>query len=102
MPGDDITIEVLKDIRREMRERFDAVDRRFDAVGRRFDAMDQRFETMEERAELTSQRLDITNERLGVVESTLTTLARRQRATQKLLKTAVTDLELRVGRLETR
>ena len=49
-----------------------------------------------------SQSLEITNERLTIVESTLTTLARRQRATQKLLKTAVTDLELRVGRLETR
>jgi hypothetical protein len=102
MPGDDITIEILKSIRREMRERFDAVDRRFDAVDQRFDAVDQRFETMEERAALMSQSLEITNERLTIVESTLTTLARRQRATQKLLKTAVTDLELRVGRLETR
>ena len=48
--------------------------------------MDGRFDTLEERVDLTSQRLDITNERLGVVESTLLTLARRQRTMIKYLK----------------
>ena len=117
MASDDITIEILKSLRTEMRERFDGVDRRFDAMDQRFDAMDQRFDavdqrfdTLDERVDLTSQRLDITNERLGVVESTLLTLARRQRITTKYLKAIaearldqrVTDLEARVGRLENR
>jgi hypothetical protein len=109
MAGDDITIEILKGIREDMRERFGAMDQRFDAMDRRFDAMDQRLDTMEERTELITQRLDITNERLGVVESTLLTLARRQRLTLRYAKSTavrldgrVTDLEARVGRLESR
>src|SRR6266496_3524486 len=122
MAGDDITIEILKEIRAELRgvnqrfdgmdKRFDGMDKRFDGMDKRFDGMDQRFDTLEERIDLTSQRLDITNERLGVVESTLLTLARRQRTTIKYLKataehgsgldTRVTDLEARVGRLENR
>jgi chromosome segregation ATPase len=102
-----------------MEERFDAMDRRFDAVDQRFDAVDQRFDTLEECVDLTRQRLDIANDRLGVVESTLLTLARRQRSMNKLLKATadlagaaaaggsrldvrVTDLEARVGRLENR
>jgi hypothetical protein len=100
MASEDITIEILKNLRSEMRERFDGMDQRFDA-------MDRRFDVLEERIDLTAQRLDITNERLGVVESTLMTLARRQRSTRNYLKTAderlgvrVTDLEGRVGRLE--
>jgi len=112
MPGDDITIEILKTIRDEARETRRAFTERFDAV-------DQRFDVLEERVHLTSQRLDITNERLGLVESTLLTLARRQRSMGKVLKasmdaagaavagvsrldTRVTNLEERVGRLENR
>ena len=111
MAGDDITIEILKSIRQEARDtkmefqaRFEAIDRRFDAMDRRFDGMDHRFDVLEERIDLTAQRLDITNERLGVVESTLMMLARRQRSTRTYLKdrvdVRVTDLEARVGRLE--
>src|SRR5262249_35855407 len=130
MASEDITIEILKNIRDEAREtkrefqekfaamdqRFDAMDQRFDAMDQRFDAMDQRFDVLEERVDLTSQRLDITNQRLGVVESTLLTLARRQRSMNKLLKataevagvaaagvsrpdTRPTDLEAAVDRL---
>ena len=126
MASEDITIEILKNIRdearetkREFQEQFAAMDQQFAAMGQRFDAMDQRFDTLEERVDLTSQRLDITNDRLGVVESTLLTLARRQRSMNKLLKVTaeaaatavagvsrldvrVTDLEARVGRLENR
>jgi chromosome segregation ATPase len=115
MAGDDITIEILKEIRAELRgvnQRMDGMDKRFDGIDERFDGMNQRFDTLEERIDLTSQRLDITNERLGVVESTLLTLARRQRTAIKYLKatadhgsrldTRVTDLEVRVGRLENR
>jgi chromosome segregation ATPase len=122
MAGTDITIEILKGIRREVGEiqkrfdavdkRFDAVDKRFDAVDKRFDAVDKRFDSVDERIELTNQRLDITNGRLGVVESTLLTLARRQRATLKVVRAMaqggtrldarVTDLETRVDRLESK
>ena len=73
--------------------------------------MDHRFDVLEERVDLTSQRVDITNERLGVVESTLLTLARRQRSMTKILKATAeavgvvgggSRLDLRVGRLENR
>jgi chromosome segregation ATPase len=119
MAENDITIEILKTIREEAREtkraleeRFDGMDQRFDGMEQRFDGMDQRFDVVEERLALTNQRLDITNERLGVVESTLLTLARRQRSMAKVLKATaaqgapldgrVTSLEARVGRPESR
>jgi len=91
MAGSDLTIEILKGMRKEMRERFDGVDKRLDGVERRLGVLD-------ERVDLTVQRLDITNERLDVVESTLLTLARQQRMVMKL----ATDVEGRVTKLEKR
>ena len=91
MAGSDLTIEILKGMRKEMRERFDGVDERLDGVERRLGVLD-------ERVDLTVQRLDITNERLDVVESTLLTLARQQR----ILMKHATDVEGRVAKLEKR
>ena len=119
MASEDITIEIMKAIREDVRQTSDEVrqtrqemEQRFDGVEQRFDGVDQRFDTMEERIALTNQRLDIANERLGVVESTMLTLARRQRTANKAFKATVehrtrldlrvTDLEARVGRLEKR
>jgi len=105
MAGSDITIEILKGMRKEMRERFDGIDKRFDGIDRRLDGIDKRLdgidgriEVLDERLDLTIERLDITNERLGVVESTLLTLARQQRI---FLKRG-DDLEARVAKLEKR
>ena len=89
MAGSDLTIEILKGMRKEMRERFDGIDSRLDGIDKRLDVLD-------ERVDLTIQRLDITNERLDVVESTLLTLARQQRMFMK----HSTDLEGRVAKLE--
>ena len=91
MAGSDVTIEILKGMRKEMRERFDGVDKRLNRIDKRLDVLD-------ERLDLTIQRLDITNERLDVVESTLLTLARQQRIFMK----HSTDLEGRVAKLEKR
>ena len=112
MANEDITLEIIKAIREDVRQTRKEMEQRFEAMDQRFDGMDQRFDTVEERLALTSQRLDITNERLGVVESTMLTLARRQRTSIKALKATVeqgarldlrvTDLEARVGRLEKR
>ena len=98
MAGSDIMIEILKSMRKEMRERFDSVDKRFDGVNKRFDGVDKRLDVLDERLDLTVERLDITNERLDVVESTLLTLARQQRIFMK----HTVDLEGRVGKLERR
>ena len=86
MASADITIEILKDIRREVRETKKDVE----SISKRVDSID-------ERVKLMDQRLDITNERMGVVESTLLTLARRQRTTIKYVK-AVADHVLRLDR----
>lgn len=86
MASSDITIEILKDIRREVRETKKDVE----SISKRVDSID-------ERVKLMDQRLDITNERMGVVESTLLTLARRQRTTIKYVK-AVADHVLRLDR----
>lgn len=91
MAGSDLTIEILKALRKEMRQRFDAVDKRFEA-------MDKRFDVLEERGELTIQRLDITNERLDVVEATLLTLANQQRILAKHAR----DLDSRLDKVERR
>jgi hypothetical protein len=98
MAGSDLTIEILKGMRKEMRERFDGVDKRLDGVDKRLDGIDRRLEVLDERLDLTIQRLDITNERLDVVESTLLTLARQQRMSMK----HTTDLEGRIGKIEKR
>jgi hypothetical protein len=98
MASSDLTIEILKALRKEMRDRFDAVDKRFDAVDKRFDTMDKRFDVLEERGELTIQRLDITNERLDVVEATLLTLANQQRILAKHAR----DLGGRLDKVERR
>jgi hypothetical protein len=91
MAGSDMTIEILKGMRKEMRERFDSVDKRLNGVEKRLDVLD-------ERLDLTVERLDIMNERLDVVESTLLTLARQQRMFMK----HAGDLEGRIGKLERR
>ena len=49
--------------------------------------MDRRLGVLDERG-MTNQRLDITNERLDVVESTLLTVARRQRVISKYARAA--------------
>ena len=98
MAGSDLTIEILKSMRKEMRERFDGMDKRFDGVDKRLDGMESRLEVLDERLDLTVQRLDITNERLDVVESTLLTLARQQRMFMK----HAADVEGRVAKLEKR
>ena len=41
---DNHTIALLQEMRREMRERFDAVDDRFDAIDERFDGVDARID----------------------------------------------------------
>jgi len=98
MAGSDITIELLKGMRKEMRERFDSVDKRLDSVDKRLDGVEKRLDVLDERLELTMQRLDITNDRLDVVESTLFTLAGQQRIFIK----QTSDLAGRVGKLERR
>jgi hypothetical protein len=105
MAGSDLTVEILKGIREEMRDMRKTFELRFDGIDQRFDRIDQRLDTVAERGEITSQRLDITNERLGVVESTLLTLARRQSATLKYVKATaehVSRLDVRLTDLEGR
>jgi archaellum component FlaC len=46
---DNHTIALLQEMRREMRERFDAIDERFDAIDERFDAIDERFDGVDAR-----------------------------------------------------
>ena len=115
MADSDITIEMLKSIRSELRDfrqetsdfrqetnqRFGGVEDRLGSVegrlggvegrlggveGRlggvegRLGGVEHRLEVLDERLELTNERLDIGNQRLDVIESTLLTVARRQRA----------------------
>ena len=71
----DLTIEILKALRKEMRERFDGVDKRLHGIDTRLHGIDTR-----------------------LVAATLLTLARQQRLFAKQFH----DLDGRVGKLERR
>ncbi|HEY1812006.1 MAG TPA: hypothetical protein VGG74_06585 [Kofleriaceae bacterium] len=64
METTDITVQILRDIRDDLRgvssrlDRFEQrVDARFDAIDRRFDAVDARFDRLELRVDLVDSRL---------------------------------------------
>jgi hypothetical protein len=101
MADSDITIEVLKDIRGELRGiRGEVRDIRGEQAetNRRLAVMEQQLRLVDERVKLGNERLEIGNQRLDVIESTLLTLARRQRTTIRLVR----GLETRVSKLEAR
>src|SRR4051794_35598766 len=82
MADGDITIEILKDIREEIRatnRRLDTTNQRLDVSIERLDATVERLDATVERLDITVQRLDVTNQRLGVVESTVLGMAEQQR-----------------------
>jgi hypothetical protein len=107
MAGDDLTIEILKDIRAEIR----GMHAEQVATNQRLDATNHRLDVTVERLALTIERLDIGNRRLDTVESTLLDLAEKQglvvRYTRALaegdgrLERRVDELEIRVEKLET-
>ena len=71
----------------------------------RLGRVEHRLGVMDERMELTNQRLDIGSQRSEVMESTLLTIARRQRTMAKAFRAATEDaapIEARVSNLETR
>ena len=101
MASDDITIEILKDIRdatRDTNRRLDGVTERLDGVTGRLDGV--------------TGRLDGVTERLDLVETTLLDLAQQNRFIVRHLKTIsdrefqleprVAALEGRVGKLESK
>ena len=91
MAGGDLTIEILKDIRSEIR----STNQRLDSANQRLDSTNQRLEAVE--STLTH--------RLGAVESTLLDLAEQQRFVVRYTKAIAerdTRVEGRVSALETR
>jgi septal ring factor EnvC (AmiA/AmiB activator) len=100
MAGDDLTIEILKNIRDDVR-----------GVHAEQTKTNQRLDVISERLDLTIARLDVTNERLDTVESTLLDLAEQQRSVVRYtralaerdigLERPVDELEIRVEKLET-
>lgn len=59
MDPENHTLRLLMEIRAEMRERFDAIDRRFESVDARFDAVDARFEGVDSRFDAMDRRMDV-------------------------------------------
>jgi len=45
---DNLVLSLLREMRQENRQRFDAIDKRFDAVENRIDAVEDRLETIKE------------------------------------------------------
>ena len=98
MSGSDITVEILKDIRDEIR----STNQRLDSTNQRLDSTNQRLGRVE--TTLTS--------RLGAVETALLDLAEQQRFVVRYtkaiaerdwrLETRVDSLEARVDKLESK
>jgi chromosome segregation ATPase len=98
MAGSDVTVEILKDIRDEIRGMRGDTNERLDATNKRLDA--------------ANDRLDTTNHRLDMVETTLLDLAQQQRFVVRYTKVLserdsridvrVTELETRVDKLESK
>jgi hypothetical protein len=51
-------LEMMRDLRDTVNERFNAVNKRFDAVDARFDAVDARFDTLSARVSELDIRID--------------------------------------------
>jgi septal ring factor EnvC (AmiA/AmiB activator) len=85
-----LTVEILKQIRDEIRTT------RVDLVGR-IDQTNQRLDQTNQRLDQTNQRLDQTNQRLDQVETTLLDLAEQQRFVVRHLK-ALADRDSRLER----
>jgi hypothetical protein len=94
MASDDITVELLRSIRDEIR-----------GVNQRIDVTNQRLDVAIARMDLTNQRLDGTNDRLDVVESTLLDVVAEQRLllrhTRAISERAL-ELEALVTKVETK
>ena len=91
MADSDITVEILKEIRDEIR-------------GVRGEVRELHADT-NQRLDATNQRLDANNQRLDLVETTLLDLAEQQRFVVRYTRTISergTSLEPRVSALETR
>ena len=95
MAGDDVTIEILKDIRDEIR----STNKRLDSTNQRLDSVQS---TLTERLDAVESTL---THRLGAVEVTLLDLAEQQRFVVRYTK-AIAErdgrIEGRVSALETR
>jgi septal ring factor EnvC (AmiA/AmiB activator) len=115
MADSDLTVEILKDIRNEIRgtnQRLDVTIEHLDATNQHLDATNHRLDVTIERLDVTIQRLDVANQRLDVVGHTLLDLAERQSlvvrytevlaATDSRIEGRVGDLEARVDKLESR
>ncbi len=55
-PTDIATKADIAELRREMDQRFEAIDRRFEQMDQRFEAIDRRFEQMDQRFEAIDRR----------------------------------------------
>ncbi|WP_141690684.1 hypothetical protein [Dehalobacter sp. TeCB1] len=74
MSNDEFQTIVLREIRemkKDISQRFDGIDQRFDAIDQRFVGIDQRLDGIDQRFDGIDQRLDSMDQRLGKVEHKL-------------------------------
>lgn len=91
----DLTIEILKQIRDEIRVTRADLSARIDETNARLDQTNARLDQTNSRLDQTNSRLDQTNSRLDRVEETLLELAQQQRFVVKHLR-ASRKRELRI------
>ncbi|QHA01533.1 hypothetical protein [Dehalobacter restrictus] len=66
-----IVLHEIREMKKDISQRFDGVDQRFDGIDQRFDGIDQRFVGIDQRLDGIDQRLDSMDQRLGKVEHKL-------------------------------
>jgi chromosome segregation ATPase len=98
MMAEDLTIEILKQIRDEVVNVRVDLGTRIDTLSGRVDRLGERVDHLSEGVEGTNVRLDETNSRLGAVEATLLELSEQQRFVVRHLSALTTrDRALEAG-----
>ena len=75
--GQDELRTELAEFRKDVDQRFDAIDRRFEQVDQRFDAIDRRFEQVDQRFDAIDQRFDAIDRRFEQVDQRFDAIDRR-------------------------
>ncbi len=67
MKKEDLILDMLKELKRDMNSRFDQVDKRFEQIDKRFEQVDKRFEQIDKRLDRIEDNQNREQSRLNQV-----------------------------------
>ena len=89
----------FEELRADMHQRFEAIDRRFEAVDRRFEAIDRRFEAIDRRFEAIDRRFEAVDRRFEAILETLREHTQQLREQAQQLRDLTIHLSALGGRV---